>query len=111
MPEALALVKLKGFIHDLGGKVIESVPGLIRVRLCEQRETKKSGLFSWLGGTTTATVATAEIDLHMERPDAKQPNRLTITLVINPGNGIVTAEMRNRCNQIGRDLQAYLMGR
>jgi serine/threonine-protein kinase len=111
MPEALAMVKLKGFIHDLGGDVVESVPGMIRVRLCEQRE-KKGGFLSWIGHKTTATVAFAELELHMDRPDPQQPNRVTITLVINPGNGLVTLEMRNRCNKIGRDLQAYLlMGR
>src|SRR5262249_6517262 len=81
MPEALALVKLKGFIHDLGGQVVESVPGMIQVRLQEQStEKKKSGLFGWLGGgsaTATAT-STTEIELHMERREPSQPNRLTI---------------------------------
>src|SRR4029077_18535045 len=33
MPESMAMIKLKGFIHDLGGEVIESVPGMIKVRL------------------------------------------------------------------------------
>src|SRR5262249_37689964 len=82
MPEALALVKLKGFIHDLGGEVIESVPGMIRVRLGDPSEKKKSGIMGWFGGgqtaTATATVA-AEIELRMERHDPNQPNRLTVT--------------------------------
>jgi serine/threonine-protein kinase len=114
MPEALAIVKLKGFIYDLGGDVVESVPGKIHVRLGDPADKKKSGLFRWLGSgaTATATVTPAmEIEMHMERRDPSQPNRLTITLVINPGRNLVTPDMRNRCNQIGRDLQAYLMGR
>jgi serine/threonine-protein kinase len=118
MPEALALVKLKGFIHDLGGEVIESVPGMIRVRLGgEPVVKKKGGLFGWFGGgaaagpTTTATTATAEVELHMERQDPTQPDRLTITLVMNPGRGLISGDLRERCNRIGRNLQAYLMGR
>ncbi len=110
MPEAMTLVKLKGFIHDLGGEVIESAPGLIRVRLGEPCAEKKSGLFRWLGGGTTVATPTTDIELHMERHDPSQPNRLKITLVITPGQTITT-ELRNRCNKIGRDLQAYLMGR
>jgi serine/threonine protein kinase len=114
MPEALALVKLKGFIHDLGGEVIESVPGMIRVRLGgEPAEKKKAGVLGWFGGggAQTAAPAAAEVELRMERRDPAQPNRLTITLVMNPGKGLISADLRDRGNQIGRDLQAYLMGR
>jgi serine/threonine-protein kinase len=113
MLEALAMVKLKGFIHDLGGEVVESVPGMIRVRLIEQKEQKRSGFMSWLGGppTTTVAVATAELELHMERRDPNQTNRLTITLVLHPANNLPATDLRERCNKIGRDLQAYLMGR
>ena len=33
MPESVALLKLRGYIHDARGEVLESIPGLIRVRL------------------------------------------------------------------------------
>ena len=33
MPETIAVYKLRGFVHDADGEVVESVPGLIRVRL------------------------------------------------------------------------------
>src|SRR5262249_45015835 len=33
MPEMIASVKLRGFVQDAGGEVLESVPGRIRVRL------------------------------------------------------------------------------
>src|SRR5262249_46490896 len=33
MPEKIAAYKLRGFVSDVGGEVVESVPGLIRVRL------------------------------------------------------------------------------
>ena len=51
------------------------------------------------------------LELHMERLDPAQPNRLTISLVMRPEGGMMTPAWRERCNRIGRDLQAYLMGR
>jgi hypothetical protein len=47
----------------------------------------------------------------MERKDPMQPNRMTITLIMRPGQGLATAEWQTRCQKISRDLQAYLMGR
>jgi serine/threonine-protein kinase len=115
MPEVMALIKLKGFIGDLGGEVVESVPGLIRVRLAEPRVEKKGGLFGWGGARTSSALQApqaTDLELHMERKDQNQPNRLTITLVLRrAGGGLITPDWRERCNRIGRDLQAYLMGR
>jgi serine/threonine-protein kinase len=118
MPEVMAMMKLRGFIGDLGGEVIESVPGLIRVRLGEPQEKPRSGLFAILGGgggrgngVMTKQQAT-DLELHMERKDPTQPNRLTVSLVMRPAGGMIsTNDWRERCNRIGRDLQAYLMGR
>jgi serine/threonine-protein kinase len=117
MPESMAMLKLKGFIQDLGGEVVESVPGLIRVRLEEPAAKKPSGLRALFDRdnsrrTTVLKPPTAtDLELHMERRDPSQSSRLTITLVLRAGNGMVTPEWRSRCAQIGRDFQAYLMGR
>jgi serine/threonine-protein kinase len=114
MPEAMAIVKIKGFIYDLGGEVVESIPGMIKVRLVERSPEKKSSLLRWMSGDSrqASTVAPAtDIELHMERRDPSQASKLTITLLMEPSGGAVTPEWRNRCNQISRDLQAYLMGR
>jgi serine/threonine protein kinase len=115
MPEAMALLKLRGFVYDLGGEVVDSVPGMIRVRLGEPAAParKSGGLFGLLGGGKAASASAApvtDLELHMERRDPAQPNRLTITLVLRSGNGLMTPEWHQRCQQIGRDLQAYLMG-
>ncbi len=118
MLEAMALVKIKGFIHDLGGTVVESVPGLIRVRLPDPqpRPERRGGLLGWGDGAkpvaATQVIGPTDVELHMDRPDPSQPSRLTVTLLMRPaGGGLVTPAWRARCNQIGRDLQAYLMGR
>ncbi len=116
MPESMALLKIKGFIHDLGGKVMDSVPGLIHVRLAEPREQKKTSLFGWTDRTDRRLVlqtapSSTDIELHMERPDPSQPGRLVVTLIMRPADGAATPEWKSRCRQISRDLQAYLMGR
>jgi serine/threonine-protein kinase len=117
MPESMAMIKLKGFIHDLGGDIVESSPGLIRVRLAQSpKETSKgSGGFSFNEHSRPAPVAlpqATELELKVERHDPSHTSRLTITLVLRPGGGaLVTPEWRTRCTQISRDFQAYMMGR
>jgi serine/threonine protein kinase len=116
MPEAMAMIKLKGYIYDLGGEVVESIPGLIRVRLPKpQTEKKKSGLFSWLDtGTKPSLMNSVEmtmLELRMERRDPTQPNNLTITLVVTPARGPLPQEWKDHYQNLGRELKAYLMGR
>src|SRR5262249_46972827 len=51
MPEKIATYKLRGFIHDVGGEVLESVPGRIRVHLGGKNSVyvpPNRGSFSWL---------------------------------------------------------------
>jgi serine/threonine-protein kinase len=112
VPESMAMLKLKGFIHDLGGEIVESVPGRIRVRLGGEQK-KASGVLSWFGGGRSTTQASPAInmELAMTKPDPSQPSRLTITLKLTSPSGAFGAEARSRCEKIGRDLQAYLMGR
>ncbi len=113
MPESMAMLKLKGFIHDLGGEIVESVPGLIRVRLGTPAPKRPAGLLGWLGGSNGAppVVDTIEMELQMEKGDPAQANRLSITLKLTPTRGLFGADVRARCERIGRDLQAYLIGR
>jgi eukaryotic-like serine/threonine-protein kinase len=111
MPEAMAMVKLKGFIYDLGGEVVESVPGMIRVRVPDGKAPRMAaGLFGWFDNAKTATQgASTDIELHMLRKDPTQPSRLTITLVMRPSSGPMTPDWKTRCKKIGQDLGAYLM--
>lgn len=117
MPEAMAMLKLKGFLNDLGSTVVESVPGIIRVRLGEAAPPKKkSGIFALLdrgerkSGVLQLATST-DLELRMERRDPGQPSRLTITLIMRPTVGMATLEWRTRCQKIGMDLKAYLMDR
>ena len=59
----IAIVKLRGFVHDAGGEVVESVPGLIKVRL-GGRKGNPSGPFSWLGLRRSSGPIDVELHLH-----------------------------------------------
>lgn len=110
MPESMAMLKLKGFISDLGGEIVESIPGLIRVRL-GQSARESAGLFGWFGGKKAETAgAVINMELQMETPDPSKPSQLAITLKLMSPQGVFNADGRTKCERIGRDFQAYLMG-
>jgi serine/threonine-protein kinase len=115
MPEMMAMLKLKGFLHDLGSEVIDSEPGKIHVRLGETTAKKKSGLFALLDrgrkSQAVALTSATDVELRMERLDPSQPNRLHIALIMRPDDGVASPEWRVRCQRIALDLKAYLMGR
>jgi serine/threonine-protein kinase len=114
MPEAIAAYKLRGFVQDVGGEVLESVPGRIRVRLGGKGSlyhTNNSSL-SWLGlGRKTAVV---DVELNLERSTSNpgQQNLLHITVKMrSPELGAATnPDWRARCTRIFCDLRGYLAG-
>jgi serine/threonine-protein kinase len=110
MPESMAMLKLKGFICDQGGEIVESIPGLIRVRLGETVK-QSGGLFGWFSGPRTRAGSFIDMELHMEKPDPGQPSEMAITLKLMSPTGAFNADSRDKCERIGRELQAYLMGR
>lgn len=113
MPEAMALLKLKGFIFDIGGEVVESVPGMIRVRLGAAQGQSNAGVLSWFSGSRqTPTFPPTDLELHMAHSDPSQPSKLTITLVMRPlERGAASSAWRDACQRVLRELQAYVMGR
>lgn len=120
MPESIAIVKLRGFIGDLGGEVIESEPGLVRVRLPGPGEPAAAappprGLLGWLGLGRASEPATpmALMELHMQKvPGAG--NQLAIEVVMRPeraDQGVSRREWQEWCGKVCRDLRAYLISR
>jgi serine/threonine protein kinase len=111
MPEKIATYKLRGFIQDVGGELVESVPGRIRVRLggktCVYTASQSS--FSWFG--LARKTNQIDLELHLLRPDSARDN-LQITILLRPsGKGTANDEdWRARCTRIFCDLRAYLMG-
>jgi eukaryotic-like serine/threonine-protein kinase len=113
MPESIAAYKLRGFINDVGGEVVESIPGRIRVRLGGKGSlyaAPQRGSLSWLGiGRTTNKI---DMELRLQRPEDARDGQLRITVLLRPPNASVCADpaWRQLCTQIFCDLRGYLMG-
>jgi len=119
MPESMALVKIKGFVHDLKGNIAESVPGLIRVRIPEEVEAASpapAGIMGWFQSDRPASTKPRrllEMDLYMEKNQANQAGGLTVKLVLRQ-RGLrdrSKSQWRAHCSQIFKNLQAYLVTR
>jgi len=112
MPEKIATFKLRGFIQDKGGELVESVPGRIVVRMGGKNCVYKlpSNGLSWLGLAKSPMI---EIDLRLNRGDAGRDNHLRIAVAFRSTTGLdLNADPRWRevCLQIFVDLRGYLMG-
>jgi serine/threonine-protein kinase len=113
MPEAMAVLKVKGFIHDLGGKVIDNEPGRIRVQVGGGPPSAEKR-WGWTSqearAAATAAQPLTDLEVQMQRLQTEASDALTITLLMRPPRGLVRPEWRTRCQQLARDLAAYLMG-
>ncbi len=112
MPETIASYKLRGFIQDVGGEVVESIPGRIRVRLGGKGSVYESphrGSLSWLGLGRPYRI---EMELRLERPDDSRGSQLRITVILRPPSPALFGDpaWRRLCTQIYCDLRGYLMG-
>jgi serine/threonine-protein kinase len=118
MPERIAVMKLRGWVQDAGGEVVESVPGMIRVRLGggeSPYRLPRMGLMARLGLVRNAGLI--EVQLHMHKKDPTQ-QQLNITVVLTPAvAGKLTAQIVQHpdwpivCDRVFRDLRSYLMGK
>jgi eukaryotic-like serine/threonine-protein kinase len=110
MPETIAIYKLRGFIQDAGGELLESVPGRINVRLGGKNSVYTAPPRTWLGLTRRAPLI--EVELRLQRVDKTRENQLRITVVFrSPGYDIsVDTAWRDLCSRIFCDLRGYLMG-
>jgi serine/threonine-protein kinase len=113
MPERIAAYKLRGFVTDMGGEVIESVPGRIRVRLGGRGSVYSppgQGPLSWLGLGRRAGLIDMELLLARANPNRESLLHITVTIRSPHGEGPLDPEWRARCDQIYCDLRGYLMG-
>jgi len=114
MPEKIATFKLRGFIQDAGGEVIESVPGRIRLRLGGRGSIYAipgRTSFSWLGLNRRSMQI--DVELRLNRGDSYRDNHLRVTVVLKPVGSMdlsADAGWRSICNQIFCDLRGHLMG-
>ncbi len=111
MPEQIAIMKLRGFVHDAGGEVVESLPGLIKVRLGGRKTPTAGGPLSWLGLRRSSSLI--DVELHLHHLDPAKENHLTVHVLFRPSHPslLTDASWRQRCTDVFVELRAYLMGR
>jgi serine/threonine-protein kinase len=113
MPESIAVCKLRGFVGDIGGEVIDSEPGLVRVHLplpASQAQDRPTGWFGWLRGNSAAARGVAVMELHLEKKGGTG-NSLTITVAMRSERSAAGNEWKAWCERVCRDLRGYLMGK
>jgi eukaryotic-like serine/threonine-protein kinase len=108
MPEKIASYKLRGFVHDAGGEVLESVPGRIRVRIGGKGSVYGGSAFSWFGIGRKANLF--DVELQLQKGDSGRDNQLHITVILRSAEKNAGLDWRDRCAQIFCDLRGYLMG-
>ncbi|VTS05738.1 serine threonine protein kinase : Uncharacterized protein OS=Sorangium cellulosum So0157-2 GN=SCE1572_03000 PE=3 SV=1: Pkinase [Tuwongella immobilis] len=119
MPEKIAITKLRGFLSDVGGEVLASDPGLIKVRLHNPSVAPPplTGILGWLSRMSPPPPPIgpreiAELELQLDKPELNT-NRLRVQVTCKPMDGTRPADLHSwqqRCAKIQNDLRAYLMG-
>jgi serine/threonine-protein kinase len=102
MPDTLVTLKLKGFVHDIDGEVLDSVPGRLKVRVGHNGG-------GWFGGMFRKTPI-VDMDLVLERHNPNHPSDLHITIVMTtPDRKAFQSQLwQQRCDHIFIELRSYL---
>lgn len=111
MPDRIAVVKLGGFLEDLGGRLLGTEPGLLRARFAPPPVPKPQTLFGKLFATPPPAGDGIALDLNLDKPNPAE-SRLVVTAVFRiPGGGRPkdSPTWAARCEQIYREMQKYLM--
>jgi serine/threonine protein kinase len=110
MPESIAIMKLRGFVHDAGGEVVESSPDMIRVRLGGGKGSSNAGPLSWFGLRRSSAI---DVELQLLNADPTQPNKLTVHVLFRPSHVSLLADQswQQKCTDIFIEIRSYLMGR
>jgi hypothetical protein len=116
-PEQVAIMKLRGFTESVGGQIVESEPGRIRIRLLDPRRAgapaPKGGLLGMFRRQPMRTPQNGlHLDLFMEKRDHAARTTVEIAVVMQPEllDNRQQAEMRSGFGQrVCRELRAYLM--
>jgi serine/threonine protein kinase len=123
MPEPIAVVKLRGFVSDHKGDVLDSQPGIIRVQFGQRPlpppdgSASKSTLAAWFkkvraqNANTLPAPDPIEMTLHLSHQPGQQ-SHLKMTIVFRPLDGCALTnppQWRQRCDALFHNLRGYLM--
>jgi hypothetical protein len=114
----MAAAKLRGFVEDVGGTVVESEPGVITMRLAVpegygEGPKTRSALFNWLSTVRKPHVARGEEPIEVLMQMQKlPPDRVGVLVSFQPLRDFPPASIRQwkeRCEQVKSILRMYLM--
>jgi serine/threonine-protein kinase len=107
MPESIAVVKLRGFASDADGQIVESVPGVVKMRLGPNGRIAPAPNTGWFGKRDPLWV-----ELHLHQVDQTKGNKLLIQVVYRPQSISQLSDpiWRERCTRAYVALRSYLMG-
>jgi serine/threonine-protein kinase len=109
MPASVALIKLKGYVHDAQGDVISSEPGLVKVKLPGGDSIAPRGRLSWLG--INRKPGPIVLELHMQQSEGRE-SLLQIAARFRPGDTTPATDLhwRARCVAQFINLRGYMIG-
>jgi serine/threonine protein kinase len=109
MPQAIAMIKLQGYVHDVCGEVLTSDPGVVRLRLPGGGSLAPKSRLSWLG--LARRPGPIIIELHMLQLEAGA-SHLQVQARFRPGDHTPSTDefWRARCVAHFINLRGYLMG-
>ncbi len=118
MSPKMAAVKLRGFVDDVGGTVVDSDPGVIRMRVdlpegYQERHTTRSGVFAWINAIRKTTPENGqepiEVTMQMQKLELEQ---VGVFVSFSPMKEFMPTDLgiwQNRCEHFYNLLRAYLM--
>lgn len=120
MPEKIAILKLRGFLEELKGDVVETEPGLVKVRFKVEVEPPPPPpppkVLVWLRLAPKPAPPVPpdriKLDIYLEKKDPNQPNLLSITAILNPGeeSNLVRKKLWKKfCDTVEASLSRYLI--
>ncbi|HKB04079.1 MAG TPA: hypothetical protein VKD90_17790, partial [Gemmataceae bacterium] len=112
MPESVAVIKLRGFAHDADGQIVESVPGVVRMRIGPNGRLGRAtggGGGGWFGLRKADPLW---LELHLHQLEPGRQNKLVIQVVFRPSSASQLSDpvWRERCGRAYMELRSYLMG-
>ncbi|CAN5342855.1 hypothetical protein BH11PLA2_BH11PLA2_36430 [soil metagenome] len=114
----MAAAKLKGFVDDVGGQIVASDPGVIRMRVdlpegYVEDNTTRSGLMGWINTMRKVKAERGlepiEVAMQMQKIDS---NRVAVFTTLQPMKEFMPDDLANwqaRCEHLYDLLRAYLM--
>ncbi|HLW64878.1 MAG TPA: hypothetical protein VKS79_06115, partial [Gemmataceae bacterium] len=113
MPQEIARIKLRGFVHDTQGEVLASEPGRILVRLHQRSAQAPARGLSWFKSYRSVVAALPlDAELLLEQRAGKRDNHLHITVSFVPADRVLAQDpvWQEHCRRIFCEIRSYLMG-